>query len=464
MTRAGGSDGFPDGFVWGVATAAYQIEGAVHEDGRGESIWDRFSHAPGRIAGGDTGDVACDHYHRWPEDVALLGSLGVDAYRFSLAWPRLFPAGTGPLERRGMDHYDRLVDALLERDIAPVVTLDHWDLPQALQDRGGWTDRDTVEAFTDYARAAFEGLGDRVALWITHNEPWMVSMIGHLRGVHAPGLTDLPSALSAAHHLLLSHGRAVQVHRALDLGSPIGITLNLFPTYPVTDTDADREAAHASEGYTDRWFLEPLYRARYPADTIARFEEAGATMGFVQDGDLETIASPTDFLGVNYYSPRRVRAAGDEFGWAVQPAEESGNPTTAINGEIHPAALTDLLVRLTRDYGPVPLYITENGAAVHDRMAADGAVHDPDRIDFLRRHLEAAHDALDAGVDLRGYFVWSFMDNFEWAMGYGPRLGLVYIDYPTQRRIPKDSFAWYRTVIATNGADVRIPAERPTGP
>ena len=450
---------FPDGFVWGVATAAYQIEGAVHEDGRGESIWDRFSHTPGRTDGGATGDVACDHYHRWPEDLDLLARLGVDAYRFSLGWPRLFPTGRGPVNPRGIAFYDRLVDGLLERDIAPVVTLDHWDLPQALQDRGGWAARDTVGAFVDYAAAAFGALGDRVALWITHNEPWMVSMIGHLRGVHAPGITDLASALRAAHHLLLSHGRAVQAYRSLGPGAPIGITLNLFPTYPVDPTsEADREAASGSEGYTNRWFLDPLFRASYPADTIERFERAGATMDFVEPGDLETIAAPSDFLGVNYYSPRRVTAAGDEFGWRVQPADESGAPLTAINGEIHPDGLVDVLVGVTRDYGPLPIYITENGAAVRDVVAADGGVHDPERIRFLEQHFDAARRALAAGVDLRGFFVWSFMDNFEWAMGYGPRLGLVYIDYGTQRRIPKDSFAAYREVIASNGASV------PSGP
>jgi beta-glucosidase len=439
----------PPGFLWGVATAAYQVEGAVEEDGRGESIWDRFSHSPGRIDNGDTGDTACDHYHRWPQDVHLLGDLGVPAYRFSIAWPRLFPAGSGPLNRRGLAFYERLVDALVDRGIQPVVTLNHWDLPQALQDRGGWASRDTVAAFVDYATTAIEALGDRVAMWITHNEPWMVAIIGHLRGVHAPGLTDLQTALRAAHHLLLSHGRLVREHRSIGRGKPIGITLNLFQTYPVTDSEADRAASIASDGYTNRWYLDPLYRGRYPADTVSLFERAGARIDFVEDGDLEAIAAPTDFLGVNYYSPRRVRAAGDEFGWAVQPGSESGAPTTAIDGEIQPAALTELLVGLTHAYGPLPLVITENGYAGFDTVAGDGGVHDPERIEFLGRHFEAARRAIDDGVDLRGFFVWSFMDNFEWAMGYRPRMGLVYVDYATQRRIPKDSFAYYREVIAS---------------
>jgi beta-glucosidase len=441
---------FPEGFLWGVATAAYQIEGATDEDGRRESIWDRFSHTPGRTANGETGDVACDHYHRWAADVDLLAGLGVGAYRFSLAWPRLFPIGAGPVSPRGVAFYDRLVDRLLERGVSPVVTLYHWDLPQALQDRGGWTNRETVGRFAAYAEAAFRALGDRVALWITHNEPWMVSFIGHLRGVHAPGLTDLQSAVDAAHHLLLSHGEAVRAHRSLGLAGQIGITLNLFPTYPVADSDADREAARASASYTNGWFLDPLFREEYPAEMVARFERAGATTGAVQDGDLQVIASPIDFLGVNYYSPRRVSAAGDEFGWAVQPGSESGRPTTAIGGEIHAEALTDLLVGLQRDYGTVPVYITENGAALHDAISPDGRVHDLERIDFIERHLVAARQALDEGVDLRGYFVWSLMDNFEWAMGYGPRLGLVYVDYATQRRIPKDSFDWYREVVASS--------------
>ena len=443
------TDRLPGGFAWGVATAAYQIEGAVGEDGRGASIWDHFSHTPGRTAGGDNGDVACDHYHRWPEDLDLLAALGVDAYRFSLGWPRLFPDGVR-FNPRGLAFYDRLVDGLVARGIKPVVTLDHWDLPQALQEHGGWANRATVDYFARYASAAMRALDDRVAMWITHNEPWMVSMIGHFRGVHAPGLTDLDAALRTAHHLLLSHGQVVHDHRAAGRTTPIGITLNLFPTYPVRDTPEDRAAAVASAEYTNGWFLDPLFRARYPDAMAARFEAAGSPIDFVEDGDLATIAAPGDFLGVNYYSPRRVIAAADEFGWAVQPGRDSGRPTTTIGGEVYPDGLTDLLVDLTREYGPLPIYITENGAAVEDRVAADGAVHDPDRIAFLEAHFEAARRAIGAGVDLRGFFVWSFMDNFEWAMGYGPRLGLVYVDYATQRRIPKDSFTFYRDVIAAD--------------
>ncbi|MDQ3937891.1 MAG: GH1 family beta-glucosidase [Chloroflexota bacterium] len=439
---------FPAGFLWGVATSAYQIEGAVSEDGRGESIWDRFCRIPGRIANGETGDVACDHYHRYADDVALLADLGVHAYRFSICWPRLFPDGGTRLNRKGLEFYERLVDLLLERRIAPAVTLYHWDLPQALQDRGGWTNRETVSRFSHYAAAVFDALGDRVALWITHNEPWMASFIGHLRGVHAPGLTDLQAALRAAHHILLSHGEAVQAHRAAGVASPIGIALNLFPTYPVSSSAEDRVAAEASKGYTNRWFLDPIFRREYPADTAARFEQAGASIDFIADGDLQAIASPIDFLGVNYYSPRRVSAADEEFGWRVQPASESGAPLTAIGGEISPYGLTDLLLEIGRDYGSVPLYVTENGCALEDTIAPDGGVHDQQRIDFLERHFAAARRAIDAGVDLRGFFVWSLLDNFEWALGYAPRFGIVYVDYATQRRIPKGSFRFYRDMIA----------------
>jgi beta-glucosidase len=440
--------GFPADFVWGVATSAYQIEGAVDEDGRGESIWDAFSRAPGKVANGDSAAVACDHYHRYAEDVALMGELGVDAYRFSIAWPRLFPDGGRQLNSAGLDFYSRLVDRLAEQGIAPVATLYHWDLPQALQESGGWASRETVASFEHFADTCFRALGDRVRLWITHNEPWMASFIGHLRGVHAPGLTDLTAALRAAHHMLLSHGRAVSAHRAAGTGGQIGITLNLFPTYPVSDTAEDRAAAEASKGYTNGWFLDPIFRAEYPADTIARFEGAGAALDFIEDGDMAAIATPIDFLGVNYYSPRRVSASGEEFGWRVQPGRESGGPLTAIEGEIYPQGLTDLLTGLRRDYGSVPLYITENGCALYDTPAPDGSVRDQQRIDYLREHFEAARRALGQGVDLRGFFVWSLLDNFEWAMGYGRRFGLVYVDYASQRRIPKQSFHIYRDFIA----------------
>lgn len=445
---------FPDGFLWGVATSSYQIEGAVAADGRGESIWDRFSATPGATAGGATGEVACDHYHRVDADLDLMARLGVGAYRFSIAWPRLFPDGGTELNLRGLDFYQRLVDGLLERGIAPAPTLYHWDLPQALQDRGGWTARDTVDRFVHYAATVFDALGDRVSMWMTHNEPWMASFIAHYRGVHAPGTQDLQAAVRAAHHLLLSHGRAVQALRASGRDGRIGIALNLQPTYPASDRDEDRDAAWASDGYTNRWFLDPLYQARYPQDTAELFARHGARLDVVEDGDLTTIAEPTDFLGVNYYSCRRISAADREFGWHVEEPPPPDVPRSGMDVEIFPEGLTAVLERVHRDYGGIPLYVTENGVPYLDEpVEADGRVHDERRTAFLHDHFVAAHRAIESGVDLRGYFVWSFMDNFEWAAGYGPRFGLVHVDYDTLARTPKVSFDAYADVIRSNAVD-----------
>jgi beta-glucosidase len=442
---------FPPDFLWGVATAAYQIEGAVHVDGRGESIWDRFSHTPGKTLNGDTGDVACDHYHRSAEDVELMARLGVRAYRFSVAWPRIFPSGAGTLNGKGIDFYARLVDRLLARGITPAVTLYHWDLPQALQDTGGWANRDTAGRFGDYAEAVFRALGDRVALWITHNEPWVVAFLGHFTGVHAPGLTDLRTSLTAAHHVLLSHGLAVDAHRALGLTAPVGITLSLIPSYPYSDSEADVMAASTADGYTNRWFLDPVLRAAYPDDMRELFTELAGPLDFVRDGDLSVVSRPIDFLGVNYYTRGVVRAAPEQrFGYdAVDPVQR-GEPVTDMPTEIAPDALADLLLRLKRDYGDIPQYVTENGAAFNDTPDADGQVRDPRRVEFLRSHFEAAARAIDSGVPLKGYFVWSFLDNFEWAYGYSKRFGIVYVDYPTQTRIPKTSARFFTSVIAEN--------------
>ena len=458
---------FPDGFLWGAATAAYQIEGAAREDGRGESIWDRFSRTPGRIQGGDTGDVACDHYHRWAEDVDLMASLGLGAYRFSIAWPRVQPTGAGPVNGRGLDFYRRLVDRLRDRGITPVATLYHWDLPQALQERGGWVDRDTAARFAEYAAILFDALGPAVPMWITHNEPWCASILGHYRGVHAPGLTDLRLALVAAHHLLLSHGRAVVECRRRGAGA-IGIAPNLLPTWPATDAEADRAAARLSDGYTNRWFLDPVLRGSYPADLAAHYERRVGPLDFVRPGDLDLIGEPTDFLGVNYYRRRIVEAAPeDPLGWRVQE-QQPGVPTTAVGSEIVPHCLTELLVRLRDDYGNVPIYITENGAAFADQVGPDGAVHDPERVAFLERHVAAAHRAIELGCDLRGYFAWSFMDNFEWAFGYAQRFGIVHVDHATQRRTPKDSARMWSALARTNRLEptgAALPAASgPAGP
>lgn len=442
---------FPRDFRWGVATAAYQIEGAAHVDGRGESIWDRFSRAPGNTVNGDTGDLACDHYHRYESDIDLMASLGLQAYRFSIAWPRIFPTGSGPVNAKGLDFYKRLVERLIAKGIAPAVTLYHWDLPQALQERGGWANRETAERFAEFADTIYGALGDQVKLWITHNEPWCASFLGHFRGVHAPGITDLKTALTAAHHILLSHGKAVQAYRARNQGGQIGITLSLFPHYPLRECDEDRAAARLSEAYTNRWFLEPTLRSAYPADGLALFEERVGPLSFVQPGDLALIGGPMDFLGINYYHRRTIEAKpGHDLGWIVHD-RLPGAPTTDMGWEIVPDCLTDLLLRLKAEYGDLPLYMTENGAVYDDLLSPDGRVQDQPRLQFLRRHFAAAHRAIEAGVNLKGYFVWSFMDNFEWAFGYTKRFGIVYVDYATQRRIPKESALWYKRVIAANG-------------
>jgi beta-glucosidase len=438
---------FPPGFVWGAATASYQIEGAWDEDGKGESIWDRFSHAPGRVANGDTGDVACDHYHHWQEDVALMKELGLHSYRFSVSWPRVLPEGRGRVNSQGLDFYSRLADALLEAGIIPFVTLYHWALPQALQDQGGWPTRATAEAFVEYAEVVSRSLGDRVQHWITLNEPWVSAFVGYLEGRHAPGHTDLDEALAAAHHLLLAHGRSVPAIRRNCPGAEVGITLNLSPHTPASPSAADRAAAWAGDGRLNRWFLDPIAARGYPADMVHHYARP---MHFVQDGDLDQIAVPIDFLGVNYYSRSVVRSKvlPDDQN---QPRTVFTNPNrTEMGWEVYPEGLYDLMGRLHFGYRFPALYITENGAAYPDQVGPDRHVDDPLRIAYLREHLVAAARAIAMGVPLRGYFAWSLMDNFEWAHGYSKRFGLIYVDYPTQHRVPKASAHWYRCVIAAN--------------
>jgi beta-glucosidase len=438
---------FPQGFLWGVATSAYQIEGAVREDGRGESIWDRFSHTPGRTVDGATGDVADDHYHRYAADLDLMRSLGIQSYRFSVAWPRVVPDGAGPVNQKGLDFYRRLVDGLLARHIRPMATLFHWDLPQALQDQGGWESRDTASRFADYADAVFRALGDAVPAWLTLNEPKTVVQEGYIAGVHAPGIADPARAYVALHHMLLGHGLAVQAYRARvarrsDRG--IGIALNLSPVYP-GDADPGTAAAVAlQDGFENRLYLDPILRGTYPADATAALGGAWPSPAIIQPGDLGTIGTPIDLLGVNYYNPTTVTAG---------PRVIAGPYPTSVATweEIYPAGLYDLLVRLTRDYGKLPLYVTENGAAYADAVGAGGAVADPQRQQYLRDHLLAAHRALQAGVPLRGYHAWSLLDNFEWAEGYSQRWGIVFVDFATQRRLPKASALWYRDVIRQRG-------------
>jgi len=452
---------FPPDFAWGTATSGYQIEGAVDEDGRGPSIWDTFSHTPGKVANGDTGDTACDHYHSWADDIDLIAGYGLTAYRFSIAWPRFQPSGRGAPNRRGIDFYDRLVDRLLAKGIKPMATLFHWDLPQALQDDGGgWQNRDVVERFAEYAAIMVAALGDRVAWWVTHNEPWVAAAVGHRLGIHAPGLRDQEAELRVAHHLLLSHGRAVEAYRSAGLSAPIGITLNLYPTYPERQTDEDRAAARLRDAYGNRWYLDPVFVGSYPADLLDWYS-ARYSMDWVRDGDLERIKQPIDFLGVNYYSRSVVRAPHD--GEAVDlPFVESSERSpdvacTDLDWEIVPERFTDLLLRLDADYGPTPIIVTENGGAFNEGPSTDGKIHDARRVEFMRSHLAALEAAIDRGVDVRGYFAWSLLDNFEWASGYSLRLGLVHVDYATQKRTVKASGAYYREVIRTNGAVLAAP-------
>jgi beta-glucosidase len=455
---------FPEGFAWGVATASYQIEGAVTEDGRGPSIWDTFSHTPGQTARGDTGDVACDHYHRYPEDVALMHRLNVGTYRFSLAWPRLQPQGSGPLEPRGVAFYDRLVDELLAAGIRPWATLYHWDLPQALEDAGGWPQRGTAQRFADYAAAVHVRLADRIADWTTLNEPWCSAFLGYASGHHAPGRREPVAAVRAAHHLMLGHGLAVEAMRAARPDLRYGVTLNLYPTSAATDTPEDRDAARRIDGICNRIFLDPILRARYPEDVLADLAPIAGD-SHLRQGDEKQIGQPLDMLGVNYYSRHVVRAAAAGEAPPADPAARNaawvgaedvvavrtGRPVTAADWEIDPTGLYDILTRLDREYQPPPLYLTENGAAFPDTVAADGGVHDQSRIDYLDGHFREAHRAISDGVRLRGYFVWSLLDNFEWAWGYDRRFGLVYVDYGTQRRLVKDSGLWYAAVAGANG-------------
>ncbi|HEY7347604.1 MAG TPA: GH1 family beta-glucosidase [Ktedonobacterales bacterium] len=434
---------FPAGFAWGAATAAYQIEGAVHEDGRGPSIWDTFAHAPGATLNGDTGDVACDHYHRWPQDIALMRELGLQAYRFSIAWPRILPGGRGQVNVAGLDFYDRLVDGLLAAGIDPYVTLYHWDLPQPLQEQGGWLNRDTSKAFADYAQVVAARLGDRVHHWITHNEPLVVAYFGHWMGFHPPGRHDPAAATQAAHHLLLSHGLALPALRAAgDSQTQVGITLVLQPVYPASSSEADLAVARREEIIWLKWFMDPLFKGAYPLEEM---EAHGLPQPTIEAGDMERISQPTDFLGVNYYT--RIIARGSTNSGDIEEQDEH----TTMGWEVFPDGLRVLLERVQHDYAPKAVYITENGAAFQDTLREDGTVEDERRRRYLQQHFGAAHQAIQAGVPLRGYFVWSLLDNFEWTFGYSQRFGIVYTDYATQQRHIKKSGYFYRDVIARNG-------------
>jgi beta-glucosidase len=434
---------FPSDFVWGVAASAYQTEGATADDGRGASIWDRFCATPGNVRNGETAEIACDAYHRYPEDIRLMHELGVDAFRFSIGWSRIVPDGRGRVNEQGLDFYDRLVDALLQAGIEPYPTLYHFDLPQALEDAGGWPERATAEVFAEFAGVVAERLGDRVRHWITHNEPWCPSWLGYGLGEHAPGRRSRSDALAAAHHVLLSHGLAVDALRAASAGADVGITVDVYPAHAASEQPEDVAAARLYDGTRNRWILDPLLRGVYPADVLEHYR---ADLPPIRDADLATIAAPLDFLGVNNYSRTVLRAGPD--GTTPVPVRVDGAEYTEMGWEVYPDGMRETLARLDHEYGVETLYVTESGAAYPDTRGHDGAVRDPERRRFLDAYVGAVADAAAAGVPVRGFFVWSLLDNFEWSLGYSRRFGLVYVDYPTLARIPKSSFWWYRDLIA----------------
>jgi beta-glucosidase len=448
----------PQSFLWGTATAAFQVEGAWNADGKGESNWDRFNHTEGKIFNADVADVADEHYTRWPEDLDLIAAAGMDAYRFSIAWTRIQPDGSGPVNQKGLDFYKRLMEGMHDRNISPMATIFHYDLPQALEERGGWVNRATVDRYLDYAGILFDELGDLVKTWITINEPWYSAWMGYAMGSHAPGRTEIEAAVAATHHLLLGHGRAVEMLHSKDSESAIGITLCLQPTEPYADTPEDRAAAVRMDGHCNRMYLDPLFKGQYPADMVDLYPEFGAPE-LVQDGDLEQISTAPDFVGLNYYLRYRVQASG-ESGDLTDPTNAPypglGARTVRHYGPkmfMQPDGLTEVLLRIKNEYAPdLPVHITENGKYFYDYVDTNGEVKDFDRIRFYAAHIKAVADAIEAGVDVRSFFAWSLIDNFEWESGYSRRYGIVYVDYASRTRIPKASYRWLAETIAKHRA------------
>ena len=441
---------FPEGFYWGSSTAAYQIEGAVQEDGRGETIWDRFCKIPGAIQNGDTGDIACDSYHRYKEDVAICKQLNLKAYRLSIAWSRIFPSGDGELNQKGLQYYVNLIDELLDNGIEPFVTIYHWDLPQKLQEEGGWTNRQCINHFVNYCKVLFEAFQGKVKYWTTLNEPWVATIPAYATGMMAPGHKDYAEGLLAAHNMLVSHGAAVRLFREMKLPGEIGIVLNLSPRKPASDLPEDLAAAVRNDGNNNRWFLDPLFKGSYPKVMMEYYESKNIKLPNIWEGDMELIHTPLDFLGINYYCIEFTKHDPKE--WPLEFSLTTlQHPKTNYGWAITEEGLTEILLRVTKEYGVDQVYITENGASYLDVVNQEGEVLDEQRVDYLKRHIGACYKAIEQGVNLRGYFVWSLFDNFEWNTGFDNKFGLVYLDRTTCNRIIKKSGYWYADVVMKNG-------------
>lgn len=442
---------FPRDMKWGAATAAYQVEGAAFEGGRGLSIWDTFSHTPGNVFNGDNGDVACDSYHRYEEDIKLMKELGIDVYRFSVSWSRIFPSGTGEVNKEGVQYYHNLIDALVENGIEPMCTLYHWDLPQALQDKGGWNNRETVEAFANYSEYMFKEFGSKVKSWITINEPWCASFLSNFIGIHAPGNQDLQLATTISHHLLLAHGKAVTRFRELGVDGGIGYAPNLEWLEPFSGKQEDIDACNRGMGFFIEWFFDPVFKGSYPEFMVAWFEKKGVTLT-IEAGDMETINQPIDFVGINYYTGSVGRYKKDEELFDLEKVD-IGYEKTDLNWNIYPEGFFKALAKVKDQYGSIPIYITENGACYNDEPV-NGSVKDQGRIDYIKQHLTSLKRSMDSGVNIKGYLSWSLLDNFEWAEGFDKRFGLIHVNFNTQERTKKDSYYWYKQTIKNGWFDM----------